>query len=118
MIILVLFGGFCLVCVVGGIVQYIKNPKPPKRLTFTEYQSYYRNKEWLHEDEDETEDAPKAERITLLDETIVKYTRLLDTLTAQYNNTWNEAEKAKILSKQISTMEKLNRALEKRERLE
>ena len=72
----------------------------------------------INEDEDEHEDAAKAERIFILDETIVKYNRLLDNLSEQYKSTYNETEKAKILSKQISTMEKLNRALEKREKLE
>ena len=32
---------FCLICVVGGIVQYIKTPKPPNGLTYQEYQNYY-----------------------------------------------------------------------------
>lgn len=69
-------------------------------------------------EEDELKEIQRQERTDLLDETIVKYNRLLDTLNEQYKNTWNESEKAKILTKQISTMEKLNRALEKREKLE
>jgi hypothetical protein len=54
----------------------------------------------------------------LLDETIIKYNKLLDNLTDQYNNTYDEKERSRILSKQIITLEKLNKALEKRERLE
>lgn len=119
MALLVIISVFGLAVAVG-FAQYEKNPKPPHGLTWKQYQQYYYNKEWLStdEDEDESEDETKAERINLLDETIVKYTRLLDSLTAQYNGTYSETEKAKILAKQISTMEKLNRALEKRERLE
>ena len=120
---MILFGLLVLVLVptiIGGIIQYRTEPKPPHGYTLQECQQWYYNKEWLHADdeEDESQDETTQERITLLDETIVKYQRLLDTLTAQYKNTSSETEKAKILSKQISTMEKLNRALEKRERLD
>lgn len=120
--IIVIFGFlivWCFICFIIGIVKYFKLPKPPDNLTFREYRNYYNNLGSLHDDEnDELNDIHKQERILLLDETIIKYNRLLDSLNDQYKNTWSESEKDKILTKQIATMEKLNRALEKREKLE
>lgn len=120
MIIIVLFFGGC---VIAGIVQYIINPKPPKGLKYTDYQQYYKNKEWRREpepiqEETENDDINKLERIAILDETIVKYNRLLDSLQDLYNNTSDEQKRSIILSKQIVAMEKLNKALEKREKLD
>lgn len=110
---------YCFICLIIGIVQYIKSPKPPDGLTMKEYQQYYYNKEWqLDNNEDEIDDIHQNERIMLLDETIVKYNKLLDNLHEQYKSTYSETEKAKLLAKQVSTMERLNRALEKREKLE
>lgn len=108
------------VCVVVAVVQYIKEPKPPNGLTAKEYYQYYYNKEWLipDDEEDNLSEIHKNERAALLDETIIKYNKLLDSLIEQHNNTYNETEKTKLLTKQIATMEKLNRALEKREKLE
>jgi hypothetical protein len=113
--VLVILGLYCVICLTLGIRQYIKSPKPPNGLTWKAYNDYYNNREWLLEDEN---NEPLNERVNLLDETIIKYQKLLDNLTAQYNGTYNETEKGKILAKQIATMEKLNRALEKREKLE
>lgn len=117
--IIVLFGFlivWCFIFFIIGIIQYIKNPKPPNGLTYYEYKQYYIRKEWQHDNE--SDNIHESERVMLLDETIVKYNRLLDALNDQYKNTWNESEKNKILAKQIATMEKLNRALEKREKLD
>ena len=69
-------------------------------------------------EQDELHEIHKQERIEILDETIIKYNKLLDNLNEQYKTTWNENERSKILIKQISTMEKLNKALEKREKLD
>lgn len=112
---------YCLICLIAGIVQYIKNPKPPDKLTLKEYHNYYKFKEWdIEEAEDieAAEDIQKEERIIILDETIVKYNKLLDTLSEQHKNTWNDSDKSKILAKQIATMERLTRALEKRAKLD
>lgn len=117
MIILLFVGLWLSVCIVVAIVQYVREPKPPHGLTAKEYYSYYYNKEWQLEEEDE-QDIQLEERLMLLDETIVKYNKLLDNLTDQYNNTYNEKERSRILSKQIITLEKLNKALEKREKLD
>ena len=67
---------------------------------------------------DELNEINKLERLNILDETIVKYNRLVDSLTAQYNEETDEKKRSAILSKQIITLEKLNKALEKREKLE
>ena len=117
-IILTLIMAFFLTGIIGGIVEYIKSPKPPNGLTIEQYKQWYNNKEWLNDDEIDIDDVNKQERILILDETIVKYNKLLDNLHEQYNDTWNDKEKSKILTKQIATMEKLNRALEKREKLD
>ena len=117
MVILIILGLYCVICLIGGITQYIKSPKPPNGLTWREYNDYYKSHAWELTEESE-EDETRQERITLLDETIIKYQRLLDNLNAQYKATYSESDKSKILAKQITTMEKLNRALEKREKLE
>lgn len=70
------------------------------------------------EELEELEDVTKEERIILLDETIVKYNNLDRLLHDQYNNETDEKKKAAILKQQISNMEKWNRALEKRKKLE
>lgn len=67
---------------------------------------------------DELHDINKAERIELLDQTLIKYNHLLDNLKLQYSQETDEKKRAAILVKQISTLEKLNKALEKREKLE
>ena len=71
------------------------------------------------EDESEQiEDIHKRERIEILDNTLVQYNKLLDSLAEQLRNEYNEKERAKILAKQITTLEKYNKALEKREKLD
>lgn len=102
-IIYILIAVYLAICVILGVVKYVRDNKPVRV-------------EWETEEESESSETTQ-ERTMLLDETIVKYQRLLDNLTAQYNGSYSETEKAKILSKQITTMEKLNRALEKREKL-
>jgi len=70
---------------------------------------------------DETEEQKeinKLERIEILDNALIKYNRLLETLEREYKNESNDKKKAVILSKQIATLEKLNRTLEKREKLD
>jgi hypothetical protein len=103
---------------ISGMVQYFKNPKPPDGLTIEQCKQWYDQKLWLQDNETDNNDVQLQERILLLDETIVKYNKLLDNLTEQYNYTMDEKKRSVILSKQIITLEKLNRALEKREKLE
>lgn len=113
---------YCLVCMIWGIVHYRNVPKPPRRLSYREYFDYYSTYKppmvYDEEVEEDETDVNKQERIDLLDETIVKYNRLLDSLTDQYRDTYDDKKRSAILAKQIVVMEKLNRALEKREKLE
>ncbi len=67
---------------------------------------------------DEINDIHKQERIEILDNTLVQYNKLLDSLAEQLRNETDEKKRAAILSKQIVTLEKYNKALEKREKLE
>lgn len=67
---------------------------------------------------DEINDIHKQERIEILDNTLVQYNKLLDSLAAQLQNETNEKKRSILLSKQINTLEKYNRALEKREKIE
>lgn len=67
---------------------------------------------------DEYHELNKQERIEIADQTLVNYQKLIDNLAAQYANETNEKKKAAILSKQIVTLEKFNKALEKREKLD
>jgi hypothetical protein len=113
---------YCAVYFTIGIAQYFKLPKPPKYLKYRDYHNYYKNREWQRDNDTEIEteinDIHKTERIMLLDETIVKYNKLLDSLNEQYKNAYRDKDKSLILAKQIATLEKLNRALEKRKKLD
>jgi hypothetical protein len=103
-----------------GIVQYVNVPKPPKWLSYKEYYSYYQNREWETDDtpEDDLTEIHRQERIALADETILRYNRLLDSLVELYHSETDEKKRAAILAKQTITLEKLQRALEKREKLD
>lgn len=103
--------------VIVGIAQYNKTPKPPNGWTYERYKQYYYNREWEHTEES-TEDAIQDEKRLYLDEAIIKYNKLLESLSEQLKSTYNEQERSKIIAKQITTLEKLTRALEKREKLE
>ena len=48
LVVIILLGGIVafVVGLVQGIVQYIKEPKPPKGLSYDKYHSYYKNREW------------------------------------------------------------------------
>ena len=77
----------------------------------------------IEEDEEESEineleEINRQERITLLDQTLVQYNKLIDNLADQYLNETDEKKKAVILSKQIAALEKYNKALERMEKLE
>lgn len=102
--------------IIAGIVQYKKHPKPPDGLTYEQLRQYYYNREW--EREESTEDAIQDEKRLYLDEAIIKYNKLLESLAEQLKHTYDEKERSKILAKQIATLEKLARLLEKREKLE
>lgn len=67
---------------------------------------------------DSMEEINRHERIALLDQTLVQYNKLIDNLADQYLNETDEKKKAVILSKQIATLEKYNKALERMEKLE
>ena len=112
----------CAVCivvgVVQGIVQYVTVPKPPKGLSYKQIHTYYSCKAWEVDEADEFEEIHRQERIDLADETILKYNRLLDSLTEQLKYEHDEKKRSAILAKQIVTLEKLQRALEKREKLD
>ena len=69
------------------------------------------------EQEEQTE-IHKQERIDILDNTLTQYIKLLDSLATQLKEETDEKKRAVILSKQITTLEKYNRALEKREKLD
>ena len=69
-------------------------------------------------EEDEQNEINRREKIEILDNALIKYNRLLDTLESQLQAETDPKKKAVLLSKQITTLEKLNRTLEKREKLE
>ncbi len=118
-IILVIVLIYFFVCIVKGVVQYATVPKPPNKLSYKDYYSYYQNREWETDDTtDEVADIHRQERIDLADETILKYNRLLDSLVELYKSETDEKKRVAILAKQTITLEKLQRALEKREKLD
>ena len=66
----------------------------------------------------EAAEAVKREQREILDNALIKYNRLLSVLESQYKTETDNKKRAAILSKQITTLEKLNRVIEKREKLE
>ena len=58
----------------------------------------------------EADSIHKQERIEILDNTLVQYNKLLDSLAEQLKNETDEKKRAVILSKQIATLEKIGRA--------
>ena len=74
----------------------------------------------IAEMEEETEqlEINRREKIEILDNALIKYNRLLETLETQLQAETDHKKRAAILSKQISTLEKLNRTIEKREKLD
>ena len=70
------------------------------------------------DDLEDLEDITNEEKITLLDEVIIKYNNLDRLLIEQYNNETDEKKKAAILKQQITNTEKWVKALEKREKLD
>ena len=70
------------------------------------------------EESEQSEDINKLERIQILDDTLVQYVQLLNSLATQLKNETNEKERSRLLAKQITTLEKYNKALEKREKLD
>ena len=70
------------------------------------------------ETETEETNIHKKERVEILDNTLVQYNKLLDNLADQLKAETDEKKRAAILLKQIATLEKYNRALEKREKLD
>ncbi len=108
MVILFIIGGFILLCIPAFIDGYTGKNR---------FAKYY----GVKIEPDETNDlheTHKQERIEILDNTLVQYNKLLDSLAEQLRNETNEKKRAALLSKQIITLEKYNKALEKREKLE
>lgn len=70
------------------------------------------------EPEEDKNNIHKQERVAILDNTLVQYNKLLDNLADQLRNETNEKKRAAILAKQIIILEKYNKALEKREKME
>jgi hypothetical protein len=102
---------FIILCIPAFIDGYTGNYKHAK------YYGVTIEKDETSE-QDELNEINKQERIDIIDETLVKYNKLLDLLKEQYHEETNEQKKAAILKQQIITLEKLNKALEKREKLE
>ena len=107
---MILFVIFIILCIPAVIDGFTGNYK---------FAKYYGVKiEPEQDDTSEQEEIHKSERIEILDNTLVQYNKLLDSLTVQLREETDEKKRAAILSKQIATLEKYNRALEKREKLE
>ena len=69
-------------------------------------------------EQDNLSEINKRERIDIIDNTLVQYHKLLDSIATQLRDETNEKKRAALLRQQITTLEKLNRLLEKREKLE
>ena len=86
-----------------AIIDYINANKAPPILEYTE---------------DENADIITAERLENYDKQIDGYTQLIKLLDLEYQKETDGKKKAAILSKQLATLEKLNKTIEKREKLE
>jgi type VI protein secretion system component VasF len=111
MVIWFIIGGFILLCIPPFIDGYTGNYR------FAKYYGVQIETDETSET-DEINDIHKQERIEILDNTLVQYNKLLDSLAVQLKEETNEKKRAALLSKQITTLEKYNKALEKREKLE
>lgn len=111
MVIWFVIGGFILLCIPPFIDGYTGNYR------FAKYYGVQIETDETSET-DGMNDIHKQERIEILDNTLVQYIKLLDSLAAQLQNETDEKKRSILLSKQINTLEKYNRALEKREKLE
>lgn len=67
---------------------------------------------------DITVDAATDEKRINLENAITKYNRLLSILDLEYQNKTDNKKRIAILTKQTATLEKLNRTIEKLEKLE
>lgn len=70
------------------------------------------------DEQNELNEINKQERINIIDNALVQYHKLLDSLAYQLRNETNEKKRSILLRQQIVTLEKLNRLLEKREKLD
>jgi len=68
--------------------------------------------------EDENADIIHAERLENYDRQIDGYTQLIKLLDMEFIRETDDKKRAAILSKQLLTLEKLNKTIEKREKLE
>lgn len=69
-------------------------------------------------EQEELQELNKQERIEILDQTIIKYNHLLNSLDYQLKTEKDEKKKAALLAKQITVLEKYNKALERMEKLD
>lgn len=67
---------------------------------------------------DGTSEINRLERIENYDKQIDGYTQLIKLLDLEYSKETDNKKRAAILSKQLATMEKLNKTIEKREKLD
>ena len=69
-------------------------------------------------EKDDISELNRLERIENYDKQIDGYTQLIKLLDIAYLEETDKKKKAAILSKQLATLEKLNKTIEKREKLE
>lgn len=67
---------------------------------------------------DDTSEINRLERIENYDRQIDGYTQLIKLLDTEYKTETDNRKRAAILSKQLTTLEKLNKTIEKREKLD
>lgn len=102
-IIIVIFGLFFLIPFMAGLFGV----KPPNSAEQTE-----------QTEREELSAIHKQERIDIMDNTLVQYIKLMDSLAAQLKTETDEKKRSVLLAKQITTNEKYTKALEKREKLD
>lgn len=103
---------FILLCIPAFIDGYTGKPR------FAKYYGVKIEPDETNETNETSADIHKQERIDILDNTLVQYNKLLDNLADQLRDEPDEKKRAAILSKQIIILEKYNKALEKREKME
>lgn len=111
--ILIIFFGF----LVAGMVSGIRAQRQPTCPTYTTQRPRMETLETVSGDSPEL-DVNRQERRELLDGAIIKYEKLLKCYEKQIELETDLKKRGILLQKQITAIEKYNRTLEKREKLD
>ena len=122
-------GAFILYGIIRAVCEVCIEPRPPRGYSHKQCRDWYYNKRWEtiidtteYNNEnyinDDMETIIKDDRVENYDIQIEACTRLIKLLEGELKEENDTKKQATILSKQITTLEKLNRLMEKRGKLD